>query len=107
MLRRNGDVGEDQRLRQRRHHRRRASRSSRTHQRQPFFTYLAFNAPHTPLEVPADKYAKYRQMNLQAEDFAGPGHPVAKNFDPDVTAKIYGMVENIDDNVGRVLATLD
>ncbi len=77
------------------------------HQRQPFFAYLAFNAPHTPLEVPAAKYAKYKQMNLKAEDFAGAGHPIAKNFDADVTAKIYGMVENIDDNVGRVLATLD
>jgi arylsulfatase A-like enzyme len=77
------------------------------HQRRPFFAYLAFNAPHTPLEVPSDKHAKYTRMNLKAEDFAGPGHPVAKNFDPDVAAKIYGMVENIDDNVGRVLATLD
>jgi arylsulfatase A-like enzyme len=77
------------------------------HQRQPFFAYLAFNAPHTPLEVPAEKYAKYKGMNLKAEDFAGPGTPIAGNFDPDVTAKVYGMVENIDDNVGRLLATLD
>jgi arylsulfatase A-like enzyme len=78
-----------------------------SHQRQPFFTYLAFNAPHTPLEVPADKYAKYKGMNLKPVDFAGPGTPLADNFDPDVTAKIYGMVENIDDNVGRLLATLE
>lgn len=78
-----------------------------SHPRQPFFTYLAFNAPHTPLEVPAAKYAKYKGMNLKAEDFAGPGAPIAANFDPDVTAKIYGMVENIDDNVGRLLAALD
>ncbi len=77
------------------------------HRRQPFFAYLAFNAPHTPLEVPADKYAKYQRMNMQAGDFAGPGQPIAKTFDSDVTAKVYGMVENIDDNVGRVLATLD
>ncbi len=77
------------------------------HQRQPFFTYLAFNAPHTPLEVPAAKYAKYKAMNMTAEDFAGPGTPMGGNFDPDVTAKIYGMVENIDDNVGRLLATLE
>jgi arylsulfatase A-like enzyme len=73
----------------------------------PFFAYLAFNAPHTPLEVPAEKYAKYKEMNLRAEDFAGKGHPIAKNFDPETTAKIYGMVENIDDNVGRLLAKLD
>ena len=78
-----------------------------SHQRQPFFTYLAFNAPHTPLEVPAEKYAKYKGMNLKAEDFVGPGTPIAGNFDADVTAKIYGMIENIDDNVGRLLATLD
>ncbi|MGI8784349.1 MAG: arylsulfatase [Acidobacteriota bacterium] len=79
----------------------------RKHQRQPFFTYLAFNAPHTPLQVPADKHAKYKRRNLQVGDFAGPGHPVNENFDSDVTAKIYGMVDNIDDNVGRVLAALD
>ena len=78
-----------------------------THQRQPFFTYLAFNAPHTPLEVPAEKYAKYKAMNLQAQDFAGSGHPLPADFDADVTAKVYGMVENIDDNVGRLLARLD
>ena len=79
----------------------------RSNQRQPFFTYLAFNTPHVPLEVPEEKYGKYKRMNLRAEDFAGPGHPVAKTFDPDVAAKVYGMVENLDDNVGRVLATLD
>lgn len=79
----------------------------RAHHRQPFFTYLAFNAPHTPLEVPADKHAKYRQMNLRLGEFAAPGHPIVPTFDPEITAKVYGMVENIDDNVGRVLATLD
>jgi arylsulfatase A-like enzyme len=77
----------------------------------PFFAYLAFNAPHTPLEVPERYYAKYKQMNLKPEDFpsgteAG-GHPIPQNFDPDTTAKIYGMVENIDDNVGRLLHRLD
>lgn len=73
----------------------------------PFFTYLAFNAPHTPLEVPAEKYAKYKALNLKAADFTAPGHPLPAGFDADTTAKIYGMVENIDDNVGRLLAKLD
>jgi arylsulfatase A-like enzyme len=73
----------------------------------PFFAYLAFNAPHTPLEVPADKYSKYKMMNLKAGDFAGPGHPIPKNFDPDTTARVYGMVENIDENVGRMLEKLE
>lgn len=73
----------------------------------PFFTYLAFNAPHTPLEVPQDAYTKYRAMNLQRTDFPAAGVPIGEKFDADVTAKIYSMVENIDHNVGRLLATLD
>ena len=60
------------------------------HRDQPWFCYLATNAPHVPLIV-ADKWAKpYRDMGL-----------------PDVYAKLYGMVSNIDMNVGRVLDHLD
>jgi len=55
----------------------------------PFFLYLSFNAPHTPLEVP--EY--YRRLYRGLED--------------DRTARVYGMVTNIDDNVGRLLARLD
>jgi arylsulfatase A-like enzyme len=77
----------------------------------PFFAYLAFNAPHTPLEVPERYYAKYKQMNLRREDFPGVkevgGNPIPQSFDPETTAKIYGMVENIDDNLGRLLRRLD
>ncbi len=73
----------------------------------PFFAYLAFNAPHTPLEVPADSYAIYKAMNLGIDDFPAAGHPISSKFDPETTARVYGMVENIDTNVGRVLNTLD
>jgi arylsulfatase A-like enzyme len=73
----------------------------------PFFTYVAFNAPHTPLEVPEKYYQIYRQMNLKPADFPSSGHPFPQNFDPETTARIYGMVENIDDNVGRLLRKLD
>jgi len=56
---------------------------------QPFFTYLATNAPHTPLQID-EKYVKpYRDMGLD-----------------ETTAKVYGMVENIDDNLGKLLAAL-
>src|SRR5262245_56230329 len=72
-----------------------------------FFTYLAFNAPHTPLEVPDPYYQTYRKMNLRLSDFPAAGNPIPVDFDPEVTAKIYGMVENIDENVGRVLSKLD
>ena len=78
------------------------------HNRQrPFLAYLAFNAPHTPLQAPAEKYARYKAMNLRSDDFPRKGHPISEKFDAETTARIYGMVENIDDNVGRVLAALD
>ena len=72
-----------------------------------FFTYVAFNAPHTPLEVAEKYYQTYRQMNLKPTDFPGAGHPFPQGFDPETTARIYGMVENIDDNLGRLLQKLD
>jgi len=56
----------------------------------PFFAYLPYNAPHTPLQAPEEYLAKYRAMNL-----------------PERTAYVYAMLENIDDNVGRLLAKLD
>ena len=57
---------------------------------QPFFVYLAFNCPHLPLEVRAGDDAAYRAVGLD-----------------DITAKVYGMVTNIDENIGRLLAALD
>lgn len=61
------------------------------HQHEPFFAYFATNAPHTPLEVPEQWIAPYRSV----EDL-GETH-----------ARLYGMVTNIDWNIGRVLAALD
>ncbi|HPD16950.1 MAG TPA: arylsulfatase [Planctomycetota bacterium] len=55
----------------------------------PWFCYHATNAPHIPLQVD-DQYAEpYRKMGLGEN-----------------TAKVYGMVTNIDENVGRLLAKL-
>jgi arylsulfatase A-like enzyme len=60
------------------------------HRAEPFFVYLATNAPHMPLQV-ADEYsAPYLAMGLDEE-----------------TAKTYAMITNIDDNVGRLFAALD
>ena len=38
---------------------------------------------------------------------ASSGHPMAANRDADDLARVYAMIENIDDNVGRLLAKLD
>jgi arylsulfatase A-like enzyme len=59
-------------------------------QDRPFFAYIPTNAPHTPLEIAEEYAAPYRAMGLD-----------------DTTARIYGMVENIDQNFGRLVEKLD
>ena len=54
----------------------------------PFFCYLPTNAPHGPTEVP-DPYR---------ESYAGEVH--------EQLARFYGMIENIDDNLGELRAHL-
>ncbi len=73
----------------------------------PFFVYLPFNAPHTPLQVPDKYYLPYKKMNLGHDQFPKVGHPLPGKAQVDVIAKVYGMVTNIDDNIGRLLAKLD
>jgi arylsulfatase A len=60
------------------------------HKARPFFCYVPFNAPHSPHQVPDRYFDKYKAKGLDDEQ-----------------ASIYGMVENIDDNVGRLLQALD
>lgn len=73
----------------------------------PFFVYLAFNCPHDPLEVPGSYLRKYSGVDLSKARFPQAGHPLAGPIPADATARLYGMVTNIDDNVGRLLARLD
>lgn len=54
----------------------------------PFFCWIATNAPHVPLQVPAEYEQRYEGK-----------------VKPDV-AKFFGMISNIDDNVGKLLAQL-
>jgi arylsulfatase A-like enzyme len=76
------------------------------HRAEPFFVYLAFNCPHTPLEVPAgyDHYTadQVRDANYPRE---GAAFDAAANAQP--AAKIYAMVENIDHNLGRLFGKLN
>ena len=73
----------------------------------PFFAYLAFNAPHTPLQVPESYHLPYSKMNLSPTEFPALGRPIEGDVPPDTTARIYGMVTNIDDNLGRLFGKLD
>jgi arylsulfatase A-like enzyme len=72
----------------------------------PFFCYVAYNCPHTPLEVPPKYYGMYKDK-LKLDQFPKIGFPIEGKFDLDVTAKIYGMISNIDDNLARLFAKLD
>src|SRR5262245_61174657 len=55
----------------------------------PFLCYIPTNAPHGPYNV-ASKYVKpYRDAGV-----------------PEQRARFYGMITNIDENVGRLLAKL-
>ncbi len=74
----------------------------------PFFCYLSFNAPHTPLQVPGKYYSMFRDID-PSSGFKGdsiPYHPMSDNNMEDAR-KVYAMVKNIDDNIGKVLKELD
>jgi len=76
---------------------------------QPFFVYLSFNAPHTPLQLPLEYYEMYQDMQFDQDAFAVKDEAVSKMTDRDIEAarRVYGMVTNIDNNVGRLLQVLE
>ena len=63
----------------------------RRHRREPFFLYLAYNAPHFPFQSLDDDCAPFRD----AGDFTL------------AVSQIYGMIRCMDRGVARVLAALD
>lgn len=68
----------------------------------PFFVYLPTNAPHGPYhDVPADLLAYYQSIDLTP---ALNGNDGEKHRD--TVARVYAMVENIDQNMGKLDAWL-
>ncbi|QDU03400.1 Arylsulfatase precursor [Gimesia chilikensis] len=59
---------------------------------QPFFLYLAYNAPHTPIQPPADWLEKVKQREA--------------GIDP-ARAKLVALIEHLDAGIGEVVKTLD
>jgi len=57
----------------------------------PFFLYLAYNAPHFPIEPPADWLARVKQRAPHLSE---------------QRARNVAFVEHLDDRIGRVLGTL-
>jgi len=58
--------------------------------KKPFFCYIPTNAPHAPLQVRPEDEKRY-----------------ANRVKDSNTAKFFGMIANIDDNVGRLLDRLE
>jgi len=77
-------------------------------QSKPFFAYLSFNAPHTPLQLPGEYYDMYKDLEFEANKFEVFDEVVEKMTLRDIEAakRVYGMVTNIDDNIGKLLQVL-
>ena len=67
-----------------------ASTFVRANRNQPFFLYLAYNVPHSPLLVSDALHEKYRARDVGSND-----------------ARIYGLVEQCDAAIGRLLGLID
>ena len=64
---------------------------SRAAQRAPFFLYLAYNAPHTPIQPPEDWFQKV----MAREKGIG-----------EKRARLAALIEHMDHSIGRVVAAL-
>ncbi len=71
------------------------------HRDSPFFVYLPYNTPHSPMQVPDRWWKKFRdkELSLRGAD------PKRENLEH--TKAALAMCENIDWNVGRILKKLD
>ena len=56
----------------------------------PFFAYITTNAPHGPFIAPEKNAKRFTDLGFSSQ-----------------TAGFYGMIENIDENVGRLMAKLE
>lgn len=57
----------------------------------PFFLYLAYNAPHAPIEPPAEWLARVQKRDPKLDE---------------KRAKIVALIEHLDDGIGKVMAAL-
>jgi len=58
---------------------------------EPFFLYLAYNAPHTPIQPPKEWLAKVKAREAGIADRR---------------AKLVALIEHLDDGIGKVLSCL-
>ncbi len=75
----------------------------------PFFAYIPTNAPHGPFhDVPEEEYEYYKDKDLSNDQFPQEeGHPLPDDTNEDRRARIFAMITNIDNNVGKLFKKLD
>lgn len=71
-----------------------------SHKDQPFFCYIPLTTPHSPFSVPEAHWAKFKESPVAMRGEAGEKEELP------VTRTVLAMMDNIDLNVGRVLAKL-
>jgi len=67
----------------------------------PFFCYVPFNTPHSPMQVPDEYWDRFKNKKLEMLHY----NPAEEEIN--FTRAALAMCENIDWNVGRVLKKLD
>ena len=70
-------------------------------QKEPFFVYLPYCTPHSPMQVPDPFWDKFKDKTI-SQPSSNPKREVLSH-----TRSALAMCENIDHNVGRVLKKLD
>jgi len=70
-------------------------------QEKPFLCYLSLNTPHSPMDAPDDAWNRFREKPIELRG------PEGDAEDLPFTRAALAMMENLDSNVGRVLAALD
>jgi arylsulfatase A-like enzyme len=61
------------------------------HKTEPFFLYVAYNAPHSPLQAPQEDIQPYLETG---------------KYNPAVST-LYGMIQRMDSGIGHILDTLE
>jgi arylsulfatase A-like enzyme len=74
--------------------------TARTNEK-PFLCYVAFNTPHSPMSVPEAEWERFCDKPIERRG------PDGDREDLTFTRAALAMVENLDANLGRLLATLD
>jgi arylsulfatase A-like enzyme len=67
----------------------------------PFFCYVAFNTPHSPMQVPDRHWSKFQAAAIPLRGTR------PRQEDMEHTRAALAMCENLDENVGRLLEALD